>query len=181
MRRTGVTVLVVVPRDELDEVVVERDTGGGIEDGGSGATDEIGRDDGVLGVVEDTLELALGSFLHGSLDGLVGSTLLDTGSKVDNGDVGADEEEKSKSKIVSHRIHVECVGWREATEDNSRGDTESHTGELAVEFRDDLSDGLGGTSRRGDDVGGSATSSTPVLGRGTVNSLLGSSGSVAIR
>jgi hypothetical protein len=37
---------------------------------------------------------------------------------------------------------------------------------------------LGGTSGGGDDVGTSTTASTPVLARGTINGLLGSSGSV---
>ena len=84
----GVAPLVVVPGDELDKVLVQLDAGAGVKDRGGLVADEVGRDDGVLGVVEDTLELVLGSLLHGSLDGLVGSTLLDTGSKVDNGDVG---------------------------------------------------------------------------------------------
>jgi len=61
----GVTVLVVVlvvvsgvkictkstnPRDKLDEVVVEGDTSLGVEDGGLGGADEVGRDNFVLGV-----------------------------------------------------------------------------------------------------------------------------------
>lgn len=50
----GVTPLVVVPGDQLDEVVVEGDTGLGIEDGGVGVAVEIGRDDIVLGVSQDS-------------------------------------------------------------------------------------------------------------------------------
>lgn len=42
----------------------------------------------------------------------------------------------------------------------------------------DLADGFSGTSGRRNDVGSSATSTTPVLGRRTVNGLLGRSGSV---
>ena len=121
------------PRDKLDEVVVERDTGLGVEDRGLGGSDEIGRDDLVLGVAEDTLELlGLGSLLDDGLDLVVGSTLLDSDSQVDNGDIGG-------------------------------GNSESHTGEFTVELGDDLSDGLGGTGGRGDDVGGSASTSSPVL------------------
>jgi len=41
------------------------------------------------------------------------------------------------------------------------GDSESHTGQLSVEAGDDLADGLGGTGRRGDDVGTSTSSTTP--------------------
>ena len=121
------------PRDKLDEVVVERDTGLGVEDRGLGGSDEIGRDDLVLGVAEDTLELlGLGSLLDDGLDLVVRSTLLDSDSQVDNGNVGS-------------------------------GDSESHTGELAVKLGDDLADSLGGTGGRGDNVGGSASTSSPVL------------------
>lgn len=53
--------------------------------------------------------------------------------------------------------------------------THGHTGELAVEGRDDLADGLGGTGGGGDDVLGRSTATTPVLGGGSVDNLLGSS------
>jgi hypothetical protein len=49
----GVAPLVVVPADELDEVVVERDTGLGIEDGGVGVAVHVGGHNLVLGVSED--------------------------------------------------------------------------------------------------------------------------------
>lgn len=52
--------------------------------------------------------------------------------------------------------------------------THGHTGKLAVEVRNDLSDSLGGTSRRWDDVLGRGTASTPVLSGRTVDGLLGS-------
>lgn len=54
-------------------------------------------------------------------------------------------------------------------------DTEGHTGELSNEGWDDLGDGLGGTSGRGDDVARSGTSSTPVLARRRVDNGLGGS------
>lgn len=53
------------------------------------------------------------------------------------------------------------------------GDTHGHAGELAVELRDDLADGLGGTGGRGDDVLRSGAATAPVLAGGTVNGLLG--------
>jgi hypothetical protein len=125
--------LVIYPRDKLDKVVVERDTGLGVKDGRLGGTDEVGRDDLVLGVAEDTLELlGLGGLLENGLDLVVRSTLLDSDSQVDNRDIAG-------------------------------GDSESHTGELAVKLGDDLADSLGGTGGRGDDVGGSASTSSPVL------------------
>merc|ERR1719376_1449540 len=55
---------------------------------------------------------------------------------------------------------------------------EGHTGQLAVEFRDNLAHSLGGTSGGGDDVLASTTASTPVLAGGSVNGLLGGGGGV---
>lgn len=55
--------------------------------------------------------------------------------------------------------------------------TESHTGKLSDKRRDDLGDGLGGSSGGRDDVARGGTSSTPVLsGRGVDNSLSGGHG-----
>lgn len=140
----GVTPLVVVPRDQLDEVVVEGDTGLGIEDGGVGVAVKIGGDDVVLSVGQDTLEVTLRGLLDDSLDLVVRSTLLEADSQIDNGNVGG-------------------------------RDTHGHASELAVELRDDLADSLGGTSAGGDNVLGSATATSPVLGGGTIDGLLGGS------
>lgn len=49
-----------------------------------------------------------------------------------------------------------------------------HIRELAVERGDNLADGLGSTSGRGDDVVANGTATTPVLVRGTIDGLLGS-------
>ena len=49
----GVTPLVVVPRDELDEVLVEGDTGLGVENGGVRVAHHIGGHNLVLGVSEN--------------------------------------------------------------------------------------------------------------------------------
>lgn len=53
--------------------------------------------------------------------------------------------------------------------------THGHSSELSVQGRNDLSDSLGGTSAAGNDVLSSGTTTTPVLGGGTINSLLGGS------
>lgn len=53
--------------------------------------------------------------------------------------------------------------------------THGHASELAVELRNDLADSLGGTGGGGDDVLGGSTATAPVLGGGTVDSLLGGS------
>lgn len=50
---SAVAPLVVVPADELDEVLVEGDTGLGVEDGGVGVAVQIRGDDVVLGVAQD--------------------------------------------------------------------------------------------------------------------------------
>jgi hypothetical protein len=140
----GVTPLVVVPRDQLDEVVVEGDTGLGIEDGGVGVAVKVRGDNVVLSVGQDTLEVTLRGLLDDLLDLVVRSTLLEADSQIDNGNVGG-------------------------------RDTHGHASELAVELRDDLADSLGGTSAAGDDVLSSTTATTPVLGGGTIDGLLGGS------
>jgi hypothetical protein len=55
----GVTPLVVVPGDELDEVVVEGDTSLGVKDGGVGVAVQVAGDNLVLGVAEDACVLML--------------------------------------------------------------------------------------------------------------------------
>jgi len=88
-----VTPLIVVPRDQLDEVLVQLDTGLGIEDGGSSVTNEIGGDDIFISVLDDTLVLFLGSSLDDSLDLIVGSLLLEADDKINDGDIdGRDTE-----------------------------------------------------------------------------------------
>jgi hypothetical protein len=91
-----------------------------------------------------TVQRTVSGSLDGLLDLVVGSTLLETDSQVNDGDVGC-------------------------------GHTHGHSGKLAVEVRDDLSDSLSGTSAAGNDVLGRSAAATPVLSRGTVNDLLGSS------
>ncbi len=60
------------------------------------------------------------------------------------------------------------------------GDTESHTSELAVEGRNDLTDGLGSTGGGRNDVGRSRSASSPVLSAlaGTIDGELGGGGGV---
>lgn len=81
----GVTELVVIPRDQLDEVVVERYAGLGVEDTGVVVADEIGRDHVVLGVAQDTVQRAGGSLLHLGLDSVVGGGLGQSDGQVDHG------------------------------------------------------------------------------------------------
>ena len=83
----GVTHLVVVPGNDLDEGIGQRDAGLGVEDGGAGIAQEVAGNDILVGVAEDTLQLAFGSLLHSGADLFVGSGLLEVDSQVNDGDV----------------------------------------------------------------------------------------------
>lgn len=75
----------IVPRDELEEIRVQSNTSLGIEDRRRGLANEIGGDDGVLGVRDNTLERAAGGCrLDGLLDLIIGRGFLDTDDKIDN-------------------------------------------------------------------------------------------------
>jgi hypothetical protein len=139
----GVSPLVVVPGDDLDELRAEGDSGVGIEHGGETAGGEVLGDDGILGVAENSLHLVLGSILNSLLDGIVGGVLGEADGEVDDGDVRG-------------------------------GHSESHAGELAVQGRNNLADGLGGSGGGGDDVASSSTSSSPVFASdgGSINGQL---------
>ena len=144
---SGIAALVIVPGNNLDELVGDLDTGLGIEGGDNGGADEVAGNDVVIGVAEDVLELVLGVLLHLGADVLILAAVLQDDCKVDDGNIGG-------------------------------GDTEGHTSDFAVKFRDNLTDGLGGTSGGGDDVAHAGTATTPVLLGGTVNRGLSGGGSV---
>lgn len=62
----GVADFVVIPADDLDEGIRQRDAGLGVEDGRARIAEEVGRDDRFIGVAEDPLELALARFFIAS-------------------------------------------------------------------------------------------------------------------
>lgn len=95
--------LVVVPRNELDEVGVEGDTSLSIEDGGVVVAVQVRGDNVVLSVAENALEGTLSSLLDGLLNLVVGSTLLEAGSKVNNGDVGSGDTECHAGELAVER------------------------------------------------------------------------------
>ena len=64
----GITPFVVIPGDELDEGIVQRDTSFGIENARAGFVDEVRRNDFVFGITKDALHVGLGSLFHLSLD-----------------------------------------------------------------------------------------------------------------
>lgn len=102
----GVAPLVVVPRDQLHEVLVERNAGVGVEDRRVVVAGEVGRDDLVLGVADDALVGRLGRLLDGLLDLVVRSGLLETDDKVDDGDIdgGDTEGETTKANVSSSSV-----------------------------------------------------------------------------
>ena len=65
--------LVVVPGNELDEVVGEGNAGLGVEDGDVGVADEVRGDDVVIGVAKDAGHGSIRRGLDGSFDVVVGS------------------------------------------------------------------------------------------------------------
>jgi hypothetical protein len=79
-----VSPLVVVPSDKFDEVFVELNASGGVEDGRSGVANEVSRDNGVLGVFDDAFVGACGSLLHRCLNFVIGSTLLEANYEIDH-------------------------------------------------------------------------------------------------
>lgn len=63
-------------------------------------TGEVGGDDGVLGVAEDTLHRGLGRLLDGCLDLVVGRGLLEADNEIDDGDIdGGDTESKTTVRV----------------------------------------------------------------------------------
>ena len=46
----GVADLIIVPADDLDKGIGQGDAGGGVEDGGAGVAEEVGGNDGLVGV-----------------------------------------------------------------------------------------------------------------------------------
>lgn len=95
-----VTVLVVVPRDELDKVGVQRDTSLGIEDGAVGVTQEVSGDNFVFGVAENALEFTLRGLLDSFLNFVVGGALLEADSQVDNRDIRVGNTEGHTSQLA---------------------------------------------------------------------------------
>src|SRR5699024_7262822 len=58
-----------------------------VEDGGAGVAQEVGRNNVLLGVAQNALQLALGSGLHGGADLAVGRALGQVDGQVNNGHV----------------------------------------------------------------------------------------------
>jgi hypothetical protein len=83
----GVSPLVIVPRNQLDEILVQLDSSFSVKDRRRLVSNEIGRDDVFLGVFENTLEVGMGGLLDGILDLFVSRALLDADDEIDYGHV----------------------------------------------------------------------------------------------
>jgi len=144
----GVTPFVIIPRDNLEEALLTREV-----------------------VLESSLRIVDGRALV--MNEVGGDELLLSESE--------DATEVSGRGALQEAIDFLDVGVAGGGEgeiddgDIRGGDTEGHTGKLALGAGEDFTDGLGGTSGGGDNVAGSSAATTPVLGRGSVDSTLGSS------
>jgi len=97
----AVTPLVIVPGNKLDEGLVKSDTGLGIENRGLALTVEVRRNNELVSVAEDALELTLRSLLDGSADVVVGGLLLELAGKINDGDVESGNTEGHASKLAN--------------------------------------------------------------------------------
>jgi len=79
--------LIIVPCNDLHEGVGEGDAGACVEDAGAGVGDEIGGNNGILGVAQNALQLALGGGLHGGADFIILGGILKVYGQVNNGNV----------------------------------------------------------------------------------------------
>ena len=96
----GEAPLVVVPSHELDEVVVECETGLCVEDGGVSVGLEVGGNDLVVNVLENALHRAFGSGLHCGADVVVGGGLVETDGQVNDGDIAGGDTHGSTGQLA---------------------------------------------------------------------------------
>ena len=98
-KSVGVSPLVIVPGDDLDELWRELDTSLSIEDRGEWAGDEILGDNILIGETENALQGSLRSFLHLFADLLVGGTVLKSAGEINNGNVSGWDSESHTSEL----------------------------------------------------------------------------------
>jgi len=100
-----VSPFVIIPGNDLVEVVVEEDAGTSIDSGRSWIVNEITRDNGIFGVSEDSLHVTFGGFLEGGEDFFLGSGLLGSEGQIDDGNIGSGDLRLYGVKIV------ECINF----------------------------------------------------------------------
>lgn len=80
----GISKLVIVPGDDLEEVLSNSHTSGSVDDRRSGVGDEILADNHISGVAENSLHVSLGRFQEGLADLLIRGGLTGPHDEVNN-------------------------------------------------------------------------------------------------
>ena len=124
----GVSPLVIVPGDNLDEFWAKLNTSLGIEDGGDWARNEILGDNILISVSEDTLHWSLSGGLHGGTDISVGGVFLESDGKINNGNVGGWDSESHTGELsvelwdnLTNSLGSTGGGWDDVSSSGSSG------------------------------------------------------------
>lgn len=86
--------LIVVPRNQLHELVVEHNTSRSIEDARCRVAEEVSRDDALISVGQDTLQGTLSGIFHDLLDVFVACGCLEAYDEVHDRDVQSRNTER---------------------------------------------------------------------------------------
>lgn len=96
----GVSPFVIVPRNDLVEVVIETNSCLGVEDRRSSIMHEILRDDFFLGETKNSLKFIFRSFLHGFNDACIGGSLVELDGQVNDGHINGGHTEGHTSELA---------------------------------------------------------------------------------
>ena len=91
---TGVTPFVIVPRDELDKVGIQLDSGLSIKDRRIRVPYEIGGNEVLVSVLEDALVFAFSGLLDNLLYFVVGGRFVNANHEVDDGNIKSRNTER---------------------------------------------------------------------------------------
>ena len=80
----GISPFIVIPGDQLDEMIVEADTGFSVEDAGVGVGADVGGNQFIGVVLDDAFHVGVGCFLDSFADPVVGRRLFQLGGQVNN-------------------------------------------------------------------------------------------------
>ena len=132
---------VVVPCNNLDELLVQHNTPSCVEDGTSGVADKVGGDHGIFGMSNDALEIkGLGRFFQCNLDCCVGCGFRRSNDQVHDRNVNGRNTEGKTTRVDmmnKHPIYTEPA---------------LYSRQLAVEGWNDLVSSLGGSRAGGNDL-----------------------------
>ena len=132
--------LVVVPRHELDEVIVEREAGLGIKDAGVRIGDEVGGDDLVIDILDDAGHRTFRGSLDGSADLIIRRSLLEAAGQIDDGHVRARDAHGGAGQLALQGRNnlADRLGSAGAGRDDVAVHTAGQTPVLLGEAVDDL-------------------------------------------